>query len=116
MLFGSSGSYLCGSGGTGRHTILRGWRRKAWGFKSPLPHQPFRINIIDNHATVMLLQSQEGITMNRKVNITKRVKVGNVLRYCPIVESANGRIRPDRVVVGEVLVKGRMEPKQEVHP
>jgi hypothetical protein len=30
---------LCGSGGTGRHTILRGWRRKAWGFKSPLPHQ-----------------------------------------------------------------------------
>src|ERR1035437_2279137 len=38
MLFGSSGSYLCGSGGTGRHTILRGWRRKAWGFKSPLPH------------------------------------------------------------------------------
>src|ERR1051325_10830099 len=27
-----------GSGGTGRHTILRGWRRKAWGFKSPLPH------------------------------------------------------------------------------
>src|SRR5690242_20554465 len=29
----------CGSGGTGRHTILRGWRRKAWGFKSPLPHQ-----------------------------------------------------------------------------
>ena len=29
---------MCGSGGTGRHTILRGWRRKAWGFKSPLPH------------------------------------------------------------------------------
>src|SRR5208282_35996 len=32
-------SHPCGSGGTGRHTILRGWRRKAWGFKSPLPHQ-----------------------------------------------------------------------------
>ena len=29
----------CGSGGTGRRTILRGWRRKAWGFESPLPHQ-----------------------------------------------------------------------------
>src|SRR5205085_4752465 len=28
----------CGSGGTGRHTILRGWRRKACGFKSRLPH------------------------------------------------------------------------------
>ena len=31
----------CGSGGTGRHTILRGWRRKAWGFKSPLPHHRY---------------------------------------------------------------------------
>src|ERR1041385_5409374 len=31
-----------GSGEIGRHTILRGWRRKAWGFKSPLPHQDFR--------------------------------------------------------------------------
>jgi hypothetical protein len=31
----------CGSGGTGRHTILRGWRREAWGFKSPLPHHKF---------------------------------------------------------------------------
>ena len=30
--------HLCGSGEIGRHTILRGWRRKAWGFKSPLPH------------------------------------------------------------------------------
>jgi hypothetical protein len=30
---------VCGSGEIGRHTILRGWRRKAWGFKSPLPHQ-----------------------------------------------------------------------------
>src|ERR1700722_19900844 len=33
--------FSCGSGGTGRHTILRGWRRKAWGFKSPLPHHIF---------------------------------------------------------------------------
>src|SRR5438128_2157947 len=28
----------CGSGGTGRRTILRGWRRKAGGFESHLPH------------------------------------------------------------------------------
>ena len=28
-----------GSGGIGRHTILRGWRRKPCGFKSRLPHQ-----------------------------------------------------------------------------
>ncbi len=32
---------VCGSGGTGRHTILRGWRREACGFKSRLPHQVF---------------------------------------------------------------------------
>src|SRR6202000_1265225 len=31
--------FKCGSGEIGRHTILRGWRREAWGFKSPLPHQ-----------------------------------------------------------------------------
>ena len=36
-----SSSPTCGSGGTGRRTILRGWRRKAWGFESPLPHQLF---------------------------------------------------------------------------
>ena len=41
MLFGGRVLDLCGSGGTGRHTILRGWRRKAWGFKSPLPHHDF---------------------------------------------------------------------------
>jgi len=28
----------CGSGGTGRHAILRGWWGNPWGFKSPLPH------------------------------------------------------------------------------
>ena len=31
-----------GSGEIGRHTILRGWRREAWGFKSPLPHHGLR--------------------------------------------------------------------------
>jgi len=43
---------MCGSGEIGRHTILRGWRRKAWGFKSPLPHhhspgsrQAMRVNV-----------------------------------------------------------------------
>ena len=38
VLIGVALDFQCGSGGTGRHTILRGWRRKAWGFKSPLPH------------------------------------------------------------------------------
>jgi hypothetical protein len=43
LLLGTFSSDTCGSGGTGRHTILRGWRRKAWGFKSPLPHHDFAL-------------------------------------------------------------------------
>ena len=45
--------------------------------------------------------------MNREVNCTKRVKTPQGLRYCPVVLSANGRIRPDWV-----LVNG----KEERHP
>jgi hypothetical protein len=41
------------------------------------------------------------------VNLTKRVQVGEGLRYCPVAESANGRVKPDLV-----LVNG----KQERHP
>ena len=37
--------------------------------------------------------------MNRDVNVTKRVKTPQGPRYCPVVLSANGRIRPDWVVV-----------------
>jgi integrase/recombinase XerD len=37
--------------------------------------------------------------MNREVNVTKRVKTPQGLRYCPVVLSANGRIRPDSVLV-----------------
>jgi integrase len=45
--------------------------------------------------------------MNREVNATKRVKTAQGLRYCPVVLSANGRIKPD-----VVLVNG----KEERHP
>lgn len=34
--------------------------------------------------------------MNRDVNVTKRVKTSQGLRYCPVVLSANGRIRQGR--------------------
>ena len=38
--------------------------------------------------------------MNREVNLTKRVHLSNRgLRYCSIVLSANGRIKPDLVLV-----------------
>src|SRR5437879_5270576 len=45
--------------------------------------------------------------MNRVVNLTKRVKTAQGLRYCPVALSANGRVKPDLV-----LVNG----KEERHP
>lgn len=45
--------------------------------------------------------------MNREVNVTKRIKTAQGLRYCSVVVSANGRIKPDAV-----LVNG----KEERHP
>jgi hypothetical protein len=35
----NTSNLTCESGGIGRRTRLRIWRRKAWGFESPLSHQ-----------------------------------------------------------------------------
>jgi hypothetical protein len=45
--------------------------------------------------------------VNRQVNLTKRVKTQSGLRYCPVVLAANGRIKPNHVLV---------DGKQETHP
>jgi integrase/recombinase XerD len=45
--------------------------------------------------------------VNRQINLTKRVKTKGGLRYCPVVLAANGRIRPNYVLV---------DGKQEAHP
>ena len=37
--------------------------------------------------------------MNREVNLSKRVQTSKGLRYCPVVTSANGRIKPDVVLI-----------------
>lgn len=37
--------------------------------------------------------------MNRECNISKRVKTSQGWRYCPVVLSANGRVKPDYVTV-----------------
>src|SRR5438105_2901565 len=37
--------------------------------------------------------------MNRECNVTKRVQTSKGLRYCPVLLSANGRIKPDVVIV-----------------
>jgi integrase len=44
--------------------------------------------------------------MNREVNVTKRVQTPHGWRYCRVVLSANGRIKPDLVIVNG---------KQEAH-
>jgi integrase/recombinase XerD len=45
--------------------------------------------------------------VNKEVNLTKRVKTSQGLRFCPVVMSANGRVKPDYVFIGG---------KQEHHP
>jgi integrase/recombinase XerD len=37
--------------------------------------------------------------VNRECNLTKRIKTANGLRYCPVVYSNNGRVKPDVVKV-----------------
>jgi integrase/recombinase XerD len=45
--------------------------------------------------------------MHREVNLTKRIQTPQGWRYCPVIVSANGRVKPDAV-----LVNG----KQQKHP
>jgi integrase/recombinase XerD len=37
--------------------------------------------------------------LNRECSVTKRVQTSQGLRYCPVILSANGRIKPDAVLV-----------------
>src|SRR5208282_3256133 len=46
--------------------------------------------------------------MNREVNLTKRIRTTNGMRFCPVVLSANGRVKPD-----VVLVNGKQETHRE---
>jgi hypothetical protein len=45
--------------------------------------------------------------MNRQVNLTKRIETPRGARFCSVVLSANGRVKPDWVHVNG---------KQERHP
>ncbi len=45
--------------------------------------------------------------MNREVSLSKRVLTSKGLRYCPVVTSKNGRIKPDTVIV---------DGQEEQHP
>ncbi|HSZ03200.1 MAG TPA: site-specific integrase [Terriglobales bacterium] len=46
-------------------------------------------------------------TQSKEVNLTKRVQTSKGLRYCPVALSANGRVKPDLVIVNG---------EQERHP
>ena len=48
--------------------------------------------------------------MNREINLTKRVELAQGWRYCPVVLSANGRVKPD-----VVLIEGKEERHAEVN-
>ena len=67
-------------------------------------------NELSNLEYISRQESQKRFVMQTggySVNLTKRVQTADGLRYCPVVESANGRVKPDLV-----LVNG----KQERHP
>jgi hypothetical protein len=44
--------------------------------------------------------------VNRQCNVTKRIQTRKGPRYCPVVLSANGRIKPDLVLQGTNLLCG----------
>ena len=46
-------------------------------------------------------------TQSKEVNLTKRVQTPKGMRYCPVVLSPNGRVKPDLVLVDD---------KPEKHP
>jgi len=68
-------------------------------------------NEVSNLEYVTRQESQKRFVMGTggySVNLTKRVQTGNGLRYCPVVEFPNGRVKPD-----QVLVNGKPEKHAE---
>jgi hypothetical protein len=46
--------------------------------------------------------------MNRHINLTKRICTPKGLPFCPVVVSANGRVKLDCVIIGE---RGERHPE-----
>jgi hypothetical protein len=57
---------------------------------------------------ILIPKSARESSMNREVNLTKRVRTPHGWRYCTVVLSANGRVKPDLV-----LVNGKQESHKE---
>jgi integrase/recombinase XerD len=67
-------------------------------------------NAVRNLEYVTRRENQKRFVMRSggySVNLTKRIQTANGMRYCPVAQSANGRVKPD-----VVLVHG----KEERHP
>ena len=45
---------------------------------------------------------------NKEVNLTKRIQTARGMRYCPVVLSGNGLVKPN-----VVLVNGKEQPHPE---
>jgi len=68
-------------------------------------------NVASNLEYVTRGENQKRFVMRSggySVNLTKRVQTGNGMRYCPVAQSANGRVKPDMV-----LVNGKQETHKE---
>lgn len=59
-------------------------------------------NAVQNLEYVTRRENQKRFVMRSggySVNLTKRVQTANGMRYCPVAQSANGRVKPDVVIV-----------------
>jgi len=75
---------------------------------SPVAHETthkdgdYTNNAASNLEYVTRRENQKRFVMRSggySVNLTKRVQTGNGMRYCPVAQSANGRVKPDVVLV-----------------
>ncbi len=66
--------------------------------RSPIEDGDYTHNEASNLEYVTRRENQKRFVMRTggySVNLTKRVQAADGLRYCPVAESANGRVKPD---------------------
>jgi|SRR5215471_3251223 len=78
-----------------------GWRCQVCGSRSNLEvhHMQFRSRSGDDAEQNLITLCATCHRNNREVNLTKRVQTPHGSRYCRVVLSANGRVKPDVVIV-----------------
>ncbi len=90
----------CWSGRTGLPAKQLHWQNRCRGFESPPLRHDLCFQLVDGpHCHWWYRNGRFRAPMNRHVNLTKRVRTPNGSRFCPVVVSANGRVRPYYVIV-----------------